>query len=109
MVKDLTIVVLLILDVLILVFLLFLYLRFKKFLNLPWETIEESLDKAQKLVLRLQEFEERKRDSKEEKFDLREEVLFLHQKGLKVKEISKKTGLSEGEIELIIKSKKMGT
>jgi predicted transposase YdaD len=94
-------------DALILLLLILFYLKFKKLLNLPWEEIEESLDRAHRLVNRLKELKEKGGEEPEPKvFNPKEEVLILLQKGLKVKEIAKKTGLSEGEIELILKTQK---
>ncbi|PMP64371.1 MAG: hypothetical protein C0197_00730 [Caldimicrobium thiodismutans] len=94
-------------DVLIILLLIFLYLKVKKFLSLPWEDIEESIARAQALVEKLKELKDVKGTSDYNPADPKEEVVFWYKKGLKLKEIAKKTGLSEGEVELILKSKKL--
>ncbi len=98
---------LLVFDLLIILLLIFLYLKVKRFLSLPWEDIEESITKAQALVEKLKELKEVKGTFEHITTDPKEEVVLLYKKGLKLKEIAKKTGLSEGEVELILKSKKL--
>ncbi len=104
--KELLLYALVAFDALILLILILFYLKFKKLLNLPWEEIEESLEKAHRLVNRLKELREKGEEPEPKVSNPKEEVLFLLQKGLKVKDIAKKTGLSEGEIELILKTQK---
>lgn len=58
------------------------------------------------MVDRLKELKEKGAKGERNLSDPREEVILLSQKGLKIKEISKKTGLSEGEIEIILKTQK---
>lgn len=94
-------------DIVIIILLFFLYLKVKKFLNLPWEEIEESLKRAQALVEKLKELKEVKEVTDIKSTNPKEEVIYLYKKGLTIKEIVKKTGLSEGEVELILKSKKL--
>ncbi len=99
-------ILLVIFDFIILILLVFFYLRFKKFLSLPWEEIEESLERAQRLVERLKEVKGIEKGVEKVIESPKEEVLYFYQKGLSVKEIAKKTGLTEGEIELILKTHK---
>jgi len=94
-------------DIIIIILLIFLYLKVKKFLNLPWEEIEESVKRAQALVEKLKELKEVKEVYDIKNIDPKEEVIYLYKKGLTVKEIAKKTGLSEGEVELILKRKNL--
>ncbi|MFN3505282.1 MAG: hypothetical protein ACK4Y7_03625 [Caldimicrobium sp.] len=106
--KEILIYLLILFDLLILVLLIFLYFKFKKLLNIPLEELEESLDRAHQLVEKLKEI--KKGESKvvgEAVFDPKEEVYQLYKKGLKIKEIAKKTGLTEGEIELLLKTKQL--
>ncbi len=94
-------------DVLIIILLILLYLKVKKFLVLPWEEIEESLKRAQTLVERLKELKDAREIADTKPINPKEEVINLYKRGLNIKEIAKKTGLSEGEVELILKSKKL--
>lgn len=104
--KEILLYALLFFDVFILFLLALFYMKFRKFLSLPWEEIEESLDKAQRLVERLKELKEKDVKAEINPSDPKDEVIYLFQRGLKIKEISKKTGLSEGEIELILKTQR---
>lgn len=94
-------------DIIIILLLVFLYLKVKRFLNLPWEEIEESIKRAQALVEKLKELKDVKEGSENKPLHPKEEVILLYKKGLSIKEIAKKTGLSEGEVELILKSKNL--
>ncbi len=97
---------LLLLDLFIIVMLLVLYFKFKKLLNLPLEELEESLERAHHLVQKLKELK-KEESSQTPGIIPKEEVFRLHQRGLKIKEIAKQTGLSEGEVELLLKTKKL--
>ncbi|MFN3567910.1 MAG: hypothetical protein ACK4UR_03260 [Caldimicrobium sp.] len=106
--KEILIYLLILFDLLILVLLVFLYFKFKKLLNIPFEELEESLVRAHELVERLKEL--KKGEGKvvgNSVFDPKEEVYQLYKKGFKIKEIAKKTGLTEGEIELLLKTKQL--
>ncbi|MFN4131503.1 MAG: DUF6115 domain-containing protein [Caldimicrobium sp.] len=106
--KELLIVLLLLFDVVILVFLIFLYVKFKKLLNLPIDELEESLERAHQLVNKLKEIKKKEETSSPVTFsNPKEEVFKLYQRGLKIKEIAKQTGLTEGEVELLLKTKKL--
>lgn len=105
--KDYLLFSLLVFDVIIVILLILLYLKIKRFLNLPWEEIEESLRRAQGLVEKLRELKDLKEPSDLKISNPKEEIVELYQRGLKIKEIAKRTGMSEGEVELILKSKKL--
>jgi hypothetical protein len=100
---------LLIVDFFIVFLFLILYFRLKKFLNLPWDEILEGIEKARDLVFRLEKLKTglEKRGETEGK-RIKDTVLELHKKGLGVKEISRRLKLSEGEVELIIATQKLG-
>lgn len=104
--KEILVVLLLLFDAAILVFLIFLYLKFKKLLNLPLEELEESIERAHQLVHKLRELK-KVDESSSLPSNPKEEVFRLYQRGLKIKEIAKQTGLTEGEVELLLKTKKI--
>ncbi|MCS7199020.1 MAG: hypothetical protein N2327_06735 [Caldimicrobium sp.] len=108
--KNLILYLLIILDLIILVFLLVLYFKFKRVLTLPWEDIESSLEKAQSLVAKLQELKSQSQrigDTDKQAYNVKEEVILLYNKGLGIKEIAKRLGLSEGEVEIILKRREI--
>jgi len=106
--KEYLIFALFLFDLLILIVLVLLYWKIKRFLSLPWEEIEESILKAQELVDKLKDLKKGKGISDAALTrDPTEEVLLLFQKGLKPKEIAKQLGLSLGEVEVILKKKKI--
>ncbi len=99
--------VLLVIDLLMIFFFLVFYIRFKKILELPWEEIRESIEKAYEMVKVL----ERIKTGDIKKFsgttDLKEKIYELFKDGYSIKEIAKKLKVSEAEVELILSSKKM--
>lgn len=95
-------VILLVIDLIIIGIFFFFYIRLKKFLELPWEDIKESIERAQKLVEKL----EKLKPMTETKIDLKKEINLLAKKGLTSKEIAKKLEISEAEVELVLASKK---
>lgn len=97
---------LILIDVLMIVGFIFLYFRFKKVFELPWEDINESIEKAQQLVKRLEELRERQEVSVPTK-PIREQILGLANKGYNSKEIAKMLKLSEAEVEVVLISKKL--
>ncbi|MDF2953986.1 MAG: hypothetical protein OD816_001231 [Thermodesulfobacterium sp.] len=95
-------ILLLIIDIIMIGIFFFFYIRLKKFLELPWEEVRESIEKAKELVERL----EKLKPASETKMDLKREIRLLAKKGLTPKEIAKKLELSEAEVELVLASKK---
>ena len=95
-------ILLLIIDIIMIGIFFFFYIRLKKFLELPWEEVRESIEKAKELVERL----EKLKSASETKMDLKREIRLLAKKGLTPKEIAKKLELSEAEVELVLASKK---
>ncbi len=95
-------ILLLIIDVVMIGIFFFFYVRLKKFLELPWEEVRESIERAKELVERL----EKLKPASETKMDLKREIRLLAKKGLTPKEIAKKLELSEAEVELVLASKK---
>ena len=98
-----------VLDFFMIFIFLVLYFRLKKFLNLPWDEILEGIDKARKLVSQLEKLKEgqEKRGTGESK-KVKDMVLELYRKGTGVKEIARRLNLSEGEVELIIATQRLG-
>ena len=96
-------------DFIIILFIFLLYIKIQKILNLPWDEIEERIDRAKELVEKLEKLTTKKTvlgknvDNK----NLKERVIELHNKGLSIKEIAKKLDLTEGEVELIISAKRL--
>jgi DNA-directed RNA polymerase specialized sigma24 family protein len=82
----------------------FFYIKFKKVFELPWEDIKESIEKAQELVEELKKL--RSLPDKGSEIDLKREIHLLAQQGYSFKEIAKKLGISEAEVELVLSSKK---
>lgn len=104
---NILILILILCDIAILVILVGFYMKFKKLLNLPIEEIEEALERAHQLVEKLKELKKIDTQAKSTLKNPKEEVFQLYQKGLKIREIAKQTGLSEGEVELLLKTKKL--
>ncbi len=98
-------IVLVLLDFLMLLFFAFFYVKFRKVLKLPWDEIKESIEKAEALVKKLEEIEKGKKHGTSKTTSIKEEVIRLYREGKPVREISKLLGLSEAEVELIIKRK----
>ncbi|MCS7150217.1 MAG: hypothetical protein N2Z40_05225 [Caldimicrobium sp.] len=106
--KDLFLYALLILDLIILGFLITLYLKFRKIVSFPWEDIEASLERAQVLVTKLQELRSSTVNESHSTEDImRDQVYALHKNGMGPKEIAKRLGISEGEVEILLKRKKL--
>ncbi|MCD6490550.1 MAG: hypothetical protein J7K20_07495 [Thermodesulfobacterium sp.] len=95
-------ILLLIIDIVMIGIFFFFYIKLKKILELPWEEIKESIERAKELVERL----EKLKPISENKMDLKKEIALLAKKGLTPKEIAKKLELSEAEVELVLASKK---
>ncbi|MEN3038901.1 MAG: hypothetical protein ABDI07_07095 [Candidatus Kryptonium sp.] len=106
MLKDILIYLLLILDFIILGFIVILYVKFKKVIALPWEDIEESIERAHNLVKKIQELREiNMRESASVDDHLNDQVYTLAKRGLSPREIAKRLGLSEGEVEILLRKK----
>lgn len=103
--RDLLLTILLVFDIAIIIILVYLYYKFKKILAFPWEEFEQSLEKAQKLVERLRELKSAEERSKELEGagNIEEKVVQAYREGLSVREISRRVGLSAGEVEIILK------
>jgi len=97
-------ILLLIIDIIMIGVFVFFYIRFKKVFELPWEDIKESIEKAQELVEELKKL--RAIPDKGSERDLKKEIHLLAQQGYSFKEIAKKLGVSEAEVELVLSSKK---
>lgn len=97
-------IILLIIDFLILIIFVFIYSKFKKFMELPWEEIKESVERAQKLVKKLEELQQNKEyTDKKEIINL---VYQLNNQGYSIREIARKLRISEAEVEIILSSKR---
>ncbi len=97
-------IILLIIDFLILTIFVFIYSKFKKFMELPWEEIKESVERAQKLVKKLEELQQNKEyTDKKEIINL---VYQLNNQGYSIREIARKLRISEAEVEIILSSKR---
>ena len=97
-------ILLLIIDIIMIGAFVFFYIRFKKVFELPWEDIKESIERAQELVEELRKL--RAIPDKGSEKDLKKEIHLLAQQGYSFKEIAKKLGISEAEVELVLSSKK---
>ncbi len=100
--KELLVFFVLILDLVIVILIIVIYFKLKKFLDLPLEEIKESIVRASELVGTLERL---KGAQTEEEEDLKSKVLWMIKQGHTPKEIAKKLGLSQGEVELLLKSK----
>ncbi|PMP65324.1 MAG: hypothetical protein C0190_06850 [Thermodesulfobacterium geofontis] len=97
-------ILLLIIDIIMIGVFVFFYMRFKKVFELPWEDIKESIERAQELVNELKKLKAISEKGPER--DLKKEIHLLAQQGYSFKEIAKKLGVSEAEVELVLASKK---
>jgi predicted transcriptional regulator len=98
-------ILLLIIDIIMIGAFVFFYIKFKKVFELPWEDIKESIEKAQELVEELKKLRAFPDKGSAER-DLKKEIHLLAQQGYSFKEIAKKLGVSEAEVELVLSSKK---
>ncbi len=96
---DLLLILLFIIDIILIVIFLFFYFRFKKVLELPWDEIKESIERAQELVIRLEKLQK-------EKSELKKQIYMLAEDGLSAKEIARRLHLPTAEVEIILASKK---
>lgn len=103
---TLFLILLIAIDILMIILFGSLYIKFKKIIELPWEEIKDSVSKAEELVKRLELLEKGKSVATSGKeINLKQEVKELYNKGLKPSQIAKRLGLSEAEVELILKKR----
>jgi len=102
--KNVIILVLLLLDLILIGLIFWFYLKIKKFLEFPWDEVKESILKAEELVRTLEKLGKPSQDSQSSALPL-EEVLALFKQGFSPRQIAKKLGISQGEVELLLKSK----
>jgi len=102
--KNVIIWVLLLLDLILIGLIFWFYLKIKKFLELPWDEVKESILRAEELVRTLEKLGKPSLDSQSSTPPL-EEVLALFKQGFSPRQIAKKLGISQGEVELLLKSK----
>ncbi len=96
-------------DLFMLVMFFLFYFRLKRFLNLPWDEIIEGIERARKLVAQLEKLKEGQGTRSEVSGKrLKDKVIELYNKGVAIKEIARRLKLSEGEVELIIATQKLG-
>lgn len=101
---EVFLIVLLVIDILMIGVFVFFYVKFKKVLELPWEEIRESIERAQELVSRLEKL--KNSSETKTKIDIKSEIKMLAREGFSSKEIAKKLGISQAEVELVLASQK---
>jgi hypothetical protein len=102
--KYLIIWLLLALDLVLIALIFWFYLKIKRFLELPWDEIKESILRAEELVRTLERLGNSTQGPQSSALPT-EEAIALFKKGFSPKEIARKLGISQGEVELLLKSK----
>ncbi len=102
--KELIIWLLLILDTVLVGLIFWFYFKIKKVFEVPWEEVKESILRAEELVKTLERLGAPHRDV-QRTAPSTEEVLALYRQGFSPKDIAKRLGISQGEVELLLKSK----
>lgn len=102
--KEVIIWILLALDLVLIGLIFWLYLKIKRFLELPWDEVKESILRAEELVRTLERLGNPSQSAQSLALPT-EEAIALFKKGFSPKEIARKLGISQGEVELLLKSK----
>jgi len=102
--KDVIIWLLLILDIVLIGLIFWFYLKIKRFLELPWDEVKESILRAEELVKNLERLGNPSQSPQSSALP-KEQVIALFKQGFSPKEIARKLGISQGEVELLLKSK----
>jgi hypothetical protein len=102
--KDVIIWLLLALDIVLIGLIFWFYLKIKRFLELPWDEVKESILRAEELVRTLERLGNPTKGPQSSSLPT-EEAIALFKKGFSPREIARKLGISQGEVELLLKSK----
>jgi hypothetical protein len=95
---------LLALDLVLIGLIFWFYLKIKRFLELPWDEIKESILRAEELVRTLERLGNPTQGPQSSSLPT-EEAIALFKQGYSPRQIAKKLGISQGEVELLLKSK----
>ncbi len=102
--KDLIIWLLLVLDIALTGLIFWFYFKIRRFLELPWDEVKESILRAEELVRTLERLAD-PYPRPQSSTPPTEEVIALFKQGFTPRQIAKKLGISQGEVELLLKSK----
>jgi len=102
--KYLIIWLLLALDLVLIGLIFWFYLKIKRFLELPWDEVKESILRAEELVRTLERLGNPTQGPQSSSLPT-EEAIALFKQGYSPRQIAKKFGISQGEVELLLKSK----
>jgi len=95
---------LLALDLVLIGLIFWFYLKIKRFLELPWDEVKESILRAEELVRTLERLGNPTEGPQSSSLPT-EEAIALFKQGYSPRQIAKKLGISQGEVELLLKSK----
>jgi hypothetical protein len=95
---------LLALDLVLIGLIFWFYLKIKRFLELPWDEVKESILRAEELVRTLERLGNPTQGPQSSSLPT-EEAIALFKQGYSPRQIAKKLGISQGEVELLLKSK----
>jgi|YNPBryunderm2012_1023409.scaffolds.fasta_scaffold16421_2 hypothetical protein len=95
---------LLALDLVLIGLIFWFYLKIKRFLELPWDEFKESILRAEELVRTLERLGNPTQGPQSSSLPT-EEAIALFKQGYSPRQIAKKLGISQGEVELLLKSK----
>ena len=102
--KYLIIWLLLALDLVLIGLIFWFYLKIKRFLELPWDEVKESILRAEELVRTLERLGNPTQGPQSSSLPT-EEAIALFKQGYSPRQIARKLGISQGEVELLLKSK----